>query len=51
MSDPLLLQRDGAVARLRLNRPELHNAFDAGLIAALTSVASNTREGPARAKV
>jgi len=37
MSDPLQLQRDGAVARLRLNRPELHNAFDASLIAALTS--------------
>lgn len=37
MSDPLLLQRDGAAARLRLNRPELHNAFDAGLIAELTS--------------
>jgi methylglutaconyl-CoA hydratase len=37
MSDSLLLQRDGAVARLRLNRAELHNAFDAGLIAALTS--------------
>ena len=37
MSDPLQLLRDGAVARLRLNRPDLHNAFDAGLIAALTS--------------
>jgi len=37
MSDPLQLQRDGAVARLRLNRPGLHNAFDASLIAALTS--------------
>lgn len=37
MSDSLLLQRDGAVARLRLNRPQLHNAFDAGLIAALTT--------------
>ena len=36
MSDSLLLQRDGAVARVRLNRPELHNAFDAELIAALT---------------
>jgi methylglutaconyl-CoA hydratase len=36
MSDSLLLQRDGAVARLQLNRPQLHNAFDAGLIAALT---------------
>lgn len=37
MSDPLLLQRDGAAARLRLNRPDLHNAFDADLIATLTS--------------
>ena len=36
MSNPLLNLRDGAVARLRLNRPELHNAFDAVLIAALT---------------
>lgn len=37
MSDPLLLQRDGAAARLRLNRPDLHNAFDADLIATVTS--------------
>lgn len=37
MSDSLSLQQEGAVARLRLNRPELHNAFDAGLIAELTS--------------
>jgi methylglutaconyl-CoA hydratase len=37
MSDSLLLQRDGAVARLQLNRPQLHNAFDAGLITALTA--------------
>ncbi len=37
MTDPLLLEREGAVARLRLNRPELHNAFDAGLVAALTA--------------
>jgi methylglutaconyl-CoA hydratase len=36
MSHPLLNLRDGPVARLRLNRPELHNAFDATLIAALT---------------
>jgi methylglutaconyl-CoA hydratase len=36
MSDSLSLQRDGAVARLRLERPALHNAFDAGLVAALT---------------
>ena len=30
-------QQDHAVLRLRLNRPELHNAFDAGLIAELTA--------------
>ncbi|WP_242107091.1 enoyl-CoA hydratase-related protein [Luteimonas aquatica] len=35
--DSLLSQRTGAVARLRLNRPDLHNAFDAALIAALTA--------------
>ncbi len=31
------LRRDGALARLRLTRPALHNAFDAGLIADLTA--------------
>ncbi|GAB3383775.1 enoyl-CoA hydratase-related protein [Lysobacter fragariae] len=36
MNHPLLSLREGPVARLRLNRPELHNAFDAVLIAALT---------------
>jgi methylglutaconyl-CoA hydratase len=36
MTDSLLLERDGAVVRLRLHRPELHNAFDDVLIAALT---------------
>jgi methylglutaconyl-CoA hydratase len=36
MSDSLILHRDGAVARLRLERPEVHNAFDAALIADLT---------------
>ncbi|RDZ28120.1 enoyl-CoA hydratase-related protein [Lysobacter silvisoli] len=36
MSHPLLSLREGPVARLRLNRPALHNAFDAVLIAALT---------------
>lgn len=35
MNHPLLNLREGPVARLRLNRPELHNAFDAMLIAAL----------------
>lgn len=47
MTHPLLSLRDGPVARLRLNRPELHNAFDAMLIAALTgaleSVAKDDR--------
>ena len=37
MSEALLLQREGAVARLRLNRPDLHNAFDAHLVVSLTS--------------
>jgi len=36
MSHPLISLRDGPVARLRMNRPALHNAFDAELIAALT---------------
>ncbi|MEJ7746563.1 MAG: enoyl-CoA hydratase-related protein, partial [Luteimonas sp.] len=36
MTNPLLDLRDGPVVRLRLNRRELHNAFDAILIAALT---------------
>ncbi|MFS8063079.1 MAG: enoyl-CoA hydratase-related protein [Luteimonas sp.] len=46
MSDSLLLQRDGAVARLRLNRPELHNAFDASLIAALTAALTQLGADP-----
>ena len=37
MSHPLLNLREGAVARLRLNRPAVHNAFDAVLIAGLTA--------------
>ncbi|MGV8942027.1 MAG: enoyl-CoA hydratase-related protein [Lysobacter sp.] len=36
MTSPLLNLREGSVARLRLNRPLVHNAFDAMLIAALT---------------
>ena len=35
MNQALQLHRDGAVARLRLTRPQVHNAFDAGLIADL----------------
>ena len=37
MPDSLLLERAGPVARLRLNRPALHNAFDAELISAMVS--------------
>ncbi|HYM87268.1 MAG TPA: enoyl-CoA hydratase-related protein [Pseudoxanthomonas sp.] len=36
MSEMLEQQQEGAVLRLRLNRPALHNAFDATLIADLT---------------
>ena len=36
MSETLQKQRDGAVLRLRLDRPTLHNAFDTTLIATLT---------------
>ena len=35
----LKLDREGTVARLRLNRPEVHNAFDEVLISELTRVA------------
>lgn len=37
MTESMQLAPDGPVARLRLTRPTLHNAFDAGLIADLTS--------------
>ncbi|KAF1719141.1 enoyl-CoA hydratase-related protein [Pseudoxanthomonas wuyuanensis] len=37
MTDSLVREQSGAVLRLRLNRPELHNAFDAALIAGLTA--------------
>ena len=37
MTEALHLHRDGAVARLRMTRAAVHNAFDAGLIADLTA--------------
>ena len=46
MSHPLLSLREGPVARLRLNRPELHNAFDAMLIAALTGALEGIARDP-----
>jgi methylglutaconyl-CoA hydratase len=36
MGEPLQLRRDGPVATLVMDRPQLHNAFDADLVAALT---------------
>lgn len=36
MSESVLIDRAGGVARVSLNRPQLHNAFDDGLIATLT---------------
>ena len=38
MSDEanIIVTRDGAIARITMNRPKLHNAFDEDLIAALT---------------
>ncbi len=47
MKAPLLLDRDGPVARLRLDRPELHNAFDAALVAALTDALAGLGRDPA----
>jgi len=47
MSQPLLLHREGALARLTLNRPELHNAFDAALIAELTTALERVGADPA----
>ncbi|GAB3333762.1 enoyl-CoA hydratase-related protein [Marilutibacter aestuarii] len=46
MNPPLLSRTEGAVARLRLNRPDLHNAFDAGLIAALTEALEGLGRDP-----
>lgn len=44
MADALTIVREGPVARVRLDRPELHNAFDAGLIRALTRELRNVGE-------
>ena len=46
MSHPLLNLREGPVARLRLNRPALHNAFDAMTIAALTGALDAAARDP-----
>ena len=47
MGESLRLDLDGDVARLRLDRPELHNAFDAALIAGLTAALEQVSADPA----
>lgn len=47
MPDSLVKESQGAVLRLRLNRPQLHNAFDAGLITALTGALASAATDPA----
>jgi methylglutaconyl-CoA hydratase len=49
---PLLIQTDGPVVRVTLNRPDVRNAFNEELIAELTSWAESvTAGGPARVAV
>ena len=48
----LTIDHDGPVIRVTLNRPEVRNAFDEGLIAELTAWAESVRAGgPARVAV
>jgi len=47
MSQVLIQETNGAVLRLRMNRPEVHNAFDAGLIAELTTALERIGRDPA----
>jgi methylglutaconyl-CoA hydratase len=46
-TQPLLLDRRGNVLHLGLHRPELHNAFDAELILALTAALASAGTDPA----
>jgi methylglutaconyl-CoA hydratase len=47
MTDSILSERRGAVAWLTLNRPQIHNAFDDALIAALTEALAQADADPA----
>lgn len=47
MSESVLIERQGGIARLVLQRPEVHNAFDEGLIAALTAALHEVDADPA----
>src|SRR5690606_4299669 len=51
MPEPLSIHRTGAVLRLRLERPELHNAFDAELIARLTAALDHAADAAVRVVV
>ena len=44
MSDPIIVSRDGPVARITLNRPEVHNAFDEQVIAGLQAAFDGLRD-------
>ena len=44
----LTIERDGAVERLTLNRPDVRNAFNEHVIAELTTWAAQARESAAR---
>ncbi len=44
---PLDIAHDGPIARLTLNRPDMRNAFDDTLIAALTGAVQAAVEDPA----
>ena len=47
MPEPLQILAEGPLRRLRLARPELHNAFDADLIASLTAALAEAGADPA----
>ena len=47
MTDSILSERRGTVAWLTLNRPQIHNAFDDALIAALTDALAQADADPA----
>jgi methylglutaconyl-CoA hydratase len=46
VEEPILLTRQGAVAQIALNRPSVHNAFDAGLIASLLRALDEVENDP-----
>jgi methylglutaconyl-CoA hydratase len=45
--DSILVSREGPVARVTLNRPEIHNAFNEDVIAALQSAFDTLHDDPA----